>query len=1088
MSLAADSLRVGVLGPLAVGSAEGPVEVAGARLRALLTRLARSAGQPVTAETLAAAVWPEDGPADPASAVRSLVTRLRRLLPPDAIASIPGGYRLDVEPDAVDALLFRRLASEGRFALRSGDCASARRLLADALDLWRGPALADTPDARSAIAALEEERLTALEDRAEAELAAASGEPAATGGSRSGPTGAPPHLSGATAEHAPAVAPRDPVAGTSSSVPDPSDIHALLPLLAEAAASHPLRERLHALLFRALRACGQSAEALSRYETLRHRLADELGADPGAELQAVHLLLLEPETPPTPPARNRGNLRSSFTSFVGRETEIGQITAALDASRLVTLRGPGGVGKTRLATTVASAAPVTTWIVELAPIADPDLVARAAAEAIGAFDNTFDDGESARRAPADTLDLLTETLAARPALLVLDNCEHVIDAAADLADQLLGRCPNLRILATSREPLAITGETVCQIGPLDPEAAVRLFTDRAAAARPESIVDDKDAVADLCDRLDGLPLAIELAAAKLRTLEFPQLAERLGDRFLLLTGGSRTALPRHQTLRAVVAWSWDLLDPAERELAEAASVFGGGISIEAAEWLGGSLETLTALADKSILQPSRAGRFLMLETLREFGQERLAEAGRLVKAHEAQAAYALDLAERAQPHLRSADQLVWMHRLEAERGNLLAGFHFAVGAGDADTAVRLSSAMCLYWLYTGARPEVSGWLETALAVPGPAPEDERVVVHGMAVVNRMLCGSFQADAVLADFELVVREAAPFPDHPLLVIAEPLFRMFIDDHDAGLAAIEARMSHPDPWVRAVMWMLRALLLEDRGEMTAMRVDLARAASGFRKVGDRFGLYHSLNWLAQIGLMFGDLEPAIEALEDSIALQRQLSPGATAVQTRTILASALMRQGRNAEARTALDAIVAEAEADGDDPSSARQALFAHLGLGDLARLEGRLEDAETHYAAAVWLREDSGGIVPPQWNALMSRARILTALAQGNAEEARRDLSLAVEQGMEALDMPVLAKVAVAAAALAAFEGDDTAAARLLGAADQLRGAPDRFDIDAAVLERGLRDRLGVVAYDAAVRAGRDLERDAALALLDRLRR
>jgi predicted ATPase/DNA-binding SARP family transcriptional activator len=1031
--LDASALRVGVLGPLAVATADGAVEVAGARLRALLTRLARSAGRPVGPESLAAAVWPEDGPADPASAVRSLVTRLRRLLPPDAIASVPGGYRLDVEADAVDLLRFERLAAAGRRALHAGDPA-ARGLLAEALGLWRGPALADTPDALGAIAALDEARLAATEDWAEAELASST-------------TGA-----------------------------------ALLPALAEAAAAHPLRERLHALYFRALLAAGQGAEALARFEALRRRLADELGADPGPALTSVHMRLLEPAKPPV---RARGNLRAPLTSFVGREPERAQIAAALSTSRLVTLCGPGGVGKTRLATSVAAstAPPGGTWIAELASTTDPEGVARVAAEAVGAFD----DEPADRRAPGDTFERLADALAARPVLLVLDNCEHVIGAAADLADRLLGRCPDLRILATSREPLAITGETVFHIGPLGTRAAQRLFADRAAAARPGFTVTETnaDVVAALCDRLDRLPLAIELAAAKLRTLDLAQVAERLDDRFLLLTGGSRTALPRHQTLRAVVAWSWDLLEPAERDLAEAASVFAGGLSIDAAEWLGASLDTLTALADKSILQPGAAGRFHMLETIREYGQDRLAETGRLVKAHEAHAAYALDLAESAAPHLRGDDQVVWMRRLEAERGNLLAAFHFAVGGGDADTAVRLAAAMCVYWLYTGASLEISGWLEAALAVPGPAPAESRVVVQGMAVVNRMLCGSFQADGIIAEFEEVVRAAEPYRDHPLLAIADPLLRMFIDDHDGGFASIQERMGHPDPWVRAVMWLLRALLLEDRGEMTAMRVDLARAAVGFKEVGDRYGRHHSLTWLAQVGLMFGDLEPAVAALEESIRLQRELSPGAAAVQTRTILASALLRQGRNAEARAAMEEVIAEAEADHDHPSSARQALFAHLGLGDLARLEGRLEDAEKHYAAANWLREDSGGIVPPQWTALMSRARIFTALAKGDEDGARRLLADSFDSALEALDMPVLAKVAIAAGSFAAAGGDDGAAAELLGVADQLRGAPDRFDVDAAILERALRDRLGAAAFEAAARTGRVLERDAALARLER---
>ncbi|PRY56175.1 BTAD domain-containing putative transcriptional regulator [Glycomyces artemisiae] len=1032
--LDASTFTVGVLGPLAVGTADGPVEVAGARLRALLTRLAQSAGRPVAAESLAAAVWPEDGPADPASAVRSLVARLRRLLPPGAVASVPGGYRLEADPEAVDLLRFERLAAAGRRALRAGDPA-ARGLLAEALGLWRGPALADTPDALSAIAALEETRLAAVEDWAEAELAS----------------------------------------GAAAAAP--------LPALAEAAAAHPLRERLHALYFRALLAAGQGAEALARYDALRRRLADELGADPGPDLQAVHMRLLEPAPPK--PARTRGNLRAPLTSFVGREPERAQIAAALGNARLVTLCGPGGVGKTRLATSAAAstAPPGGAWIAELAPVTDPEGVARAAAEAVGAFDT--DPAE--RRAPAATLELLVEALAGRPALLVLDNCEHLIDAAADFADRLLGACPDLRILATSREPLAITGETVCHIGPLGSQAAQRLFADRAAAVRPGFTVDASNAadVAALCDRLDRLPLAIELAAAKLRTLDLPQVADRLGDRFLLLTGGSRTALPRHQTLRAVVAWSWDLLEPSERDLAESASVFAGGLSIDAAEWLGASLDTLTSLADKSILQSTGSGRFHMLETIREYGQERLAETGRLVKAHEAHAAYALELAEAAEPHLRGPDQIEWMRRLDAERGNLLAAFHFAVGGGDADTAVRLAAAMCIHWLYAGARPEVTGWLDAALAVPGPAPDESRVVVQGMAVINRMMCGTFQTDGIIEEFDAVVRAAAPYPDHPLLVLAEPLLLMFIDEHDGGFACIERRMAHPDPWVRSVLWMLRALLLEDRGEMTEMRVDLGRAASGFRDTGDRFGLYHALNWLAQIGLMFGDLEPAVAALEESIALQRELSPGAAAIQTRTILASALIREGRNDEAREALEAVIAEAEADRDHPSAGREALFAHLGLGDLARLEGRLEDAERHYTVADGLREDQWVIVPPQWTALMSRARIFTALARDDQEGARRLLAESFDAAHSALDMPVLAKVAIAAGSFAAAGGDDAAAAELLGVADELRGAPDRFDVDAAILERALRKRLGAEPFEAAARHGRALDRDAALARLER---
>ena len=567
----ASDLRVGILGPieLRVGFGE-PVAVVGPRLRTLLIRLALEPDRVVLASQLVDAVWDGEPPAAATNALQSLVSRLRRLLP-DAVESHAAGYRVALEPEAVDAVRFERLALAGRDRLHE-DPAAARELLREALGLWRGPVLADAANARfagAAIARLEELRLGATEDRIDAELE----------------TG-------------------------------PSD--ALVAELDELATAHPLRERLHGQLMRALSMSQRQADALGAYERLRGRLADELGIDPSEELRAIHLGVLRGDLAPKPdPARAAGaptagaapahgtpppagpaadapartNLRAQITSFVGRGNDIARIEELLARWRLVTLTGAGGAGKTRLATEAGSRMvdrmPDGVWMVELAPVADPLDLPRAVLSLLGAREL----GLLARRGSGAVppMERIVQAIGDKRLLLVLDNCEHLVGAAADFADVLLARCPSVRVLTTSREPLGITGEALHPVGPLampDEDvttaealryAAVRLFADRAAAGRPGFAVDEATVgpVLRICRALDGIPLAIELAAARLRALSPDQIAARLDDRFRLLAGGSRAALPRHQTLRAVVDWSWDLLSDAERMLARRLAVFPG---------------------------------------------------------------------------------------------------------------------------------------------------------------------------------------------------------------------------------------------------------------------------------------------------------------------------------------------------------------------------------------------------------------------------------------------------------------------------------------------------------------------------------
>ena len=1034
-------MRVGILGPLEVTADGRPVEIGGARLRVLLVRLAVAAPRIVTVEELSDALWPEERPADEVSSVRTLVSRLRRALPdPSALQSVPGGYRLDVPADAVDAHRFDRLARDARRELAQGNATVAVQQLRAALGLWRGPALVDA--ARSSFAAgyvagLDEAKLAATEDRAEAELAA----------------GHHNHL---------------------------------VTELAELAVRYPLRERLQGLLLLALCAEGRQAEALKGYEEVRRRLADELGADPGPELRDVHQTILQGT--PAPEKPRGGNLRVALTSFVGRTAEVERVGDLLADGRLVTLVGPGGAGKTRLATTVAGriSVPGGVWLVELAAVTDPAEVALAVLGVVGTRETRNVD---TRLQPRDAMTRMVEALGRSETVIVLDNCEHVVDAAARLADELLGQCPKLRVLATSREPLGVFGETLCPVPPLPvPEPgvsaeeamatpAVRLLAERAAAVRPGFAVTDENVatVVDICRRLDGLPLAIELAAARLRSLTAEELAGRLDDRFRLLTGGSRTALPRHQTLRAVVAWSWDLLDEPERRFAERLAVFPGGITLAAAESVDHpdtALGLLTALVDKSLLQLADGPglRYRMLETIREFALERLADRGEAADARAAHAAYYLTLAEAAEPKLRGHDQVVWAATMNVERDNVTTALHFASSVGDADTAVRIAAALCTYWTIQGRRTESVAWLKLALDAPGDAPEDARTLIRAMYLINKAISGGFtRLEDVLEPFQAVAEDSRRFPDHPLLALIEPLLGLFTDDLAFGLEAVDSRLGHPDPWTRAVLWMVRASLRENEGDMNGMREDMPVAAEGFRSVGERFGLAQSLASLAEAHIVFGELDKAVAALEESVRLQYELDANEGVQQEATNLAVARIYQGHAAEGK----AILLDVLGQKDQPT--HTLAFAAASLGDVARLDGDFAEADRMYelAADTMLHAN---FPSPQFRAITYTAKAKLSLARNDIPRARAEITTAADAAMEASDMPVLGRVGVATARLRLQLGDPTVAARTLGASERLRGAPDPCNPDVVLLVEALRNELGDAEYDAAYAQGTALNR------------
>nr|WP_237418231.1 BTAD domain-containing putative transcriptional regulator [Actinomadura rayongensis] len=1042
-----------------------PVAVGGARLRALLALLALDAGRPVPVDALVDALWGEDVPAAAPNAVQSLVSRLRAAIGRDLVPSSPAGYRLAVPPEAVDAHEFETRVAAAR---RAGSAADRAAGLRAALDLWRGPALADArgrPAADARAARLEALRRAALEERLDADLA----------------------LGG----HA-----------------------GLIPELAALVAADPLREPLRARLIRALYAAGRQADALAEYAALRRELADELGVDPSPELADLHVamlrrdpVLLAPpqETPDEPP----GNLRAPLTSFVGRDRDLERVAGLLAAGRLVTLTGPGGAGKTRLALEAGARAaefPGGVWNVELAPVEDPGEVAPAALAALrlpGAGLGPGVRGGLPARDAGDPLDRLVRALRGRRLLLVLDNCEHLLDAAARLADRVLAGCPDVRILTTSREPLGITGEALWPVGPLaappgpvDAAAAleypaVRLLAERAAAAAPGFAVTDANAadVLRICRALDGVPLAIELAAARLRALTPAQVADRLDDRFRLLRAGSRTALPRHRTLRAVVDWSFDLLAAPERALWRRLAVFHGGATLDAAEIVGAGagldradvLDVLTALVGKSLVTVDASGgapRYGMLETIRAYGLDRLAESGEEAAVRRAHAAYFLDLAETAAPRLHGADQLVWLARLTSEHDNLNAALRGAVAAGDARTAVRFCAALGWYWYLRGRVAESREHMAQALALPD-VPRDTTTALALAVSAMPLMDGEHSADAVawLREAHAIVAASGERPAHPVLRLVTVMFELFgggwseamiaAEPDGEVLPALRALRADPDPWVRGVAAFACGQIAGNFGRTARLAGHYASAEEAFRTAGDRWGLAFTLDARAELLARAGEHRAAVRLLTEALRLQESLGEGEAANPfSRTKLANSLFLAGERDRAAAVLRDGRRRAERAGAPEGAALMTYW----LGVLALRLGRRDEARARFAAAEAAAARLTG--PPQFHATVLTSAALLDLADGDGAAARDRCDRAVRAAVAALDYPVLAHALGGAAALALHDGDAVRAAELLGTAEALRGGPDLALADVTAVDTAVRAALGEPAFAAARDRGR----------------
>ena len=787
------------LGPVQAVRAGRDVALGGPRQRAVLALLALDAGRVVPAGRLVEEIWRGRPPLGAAKTLRSYVSRLRSALAPE-MPLVPrgGGYVLSASSGQLDVARFERLVAEGQAMLGGGAAAAAGNRFREALGLWRGPAFADVADVEPlALEAsrLEELRLVAVEGRLEADLAVGShGE----------------------------------VAGE----------------LERLVGEYPLRERLWRLLMLALYRGGRQADALAAYQRARAILAEQLGLEPGPELRELERAVLRHEVPPLAAHWNRHNLPAQLTSFVGREQDLAMLGKVLGEARLVTLTGAGGAGKTRLA--VEFAAGVVdrfadgVWLAELAGLADPGLVAGQVMEALGVR----------QAGDVPVMEALRFRLRSAELLLVLDNCEHLLDACAQLAGGLLAGSPGLRVLATSREPLGVPGEAACPVPPLALPAeqadavaiadtpAVRLFLDRGAAARAGAGLAGAPVavIGRICRELDGLPLAIELAAARTGTLSVEEVEAHLADRFRFLAYRRPAADPRHQALQAAIDWSYELLPAAEQDVFGQLSVFAGGFGLAQAAQVccGGdeaaAFDLVDRLASKSLVVAETAGgqtRYRLLETIRQYAADRLAETGDAGHARRRHAEAFLTLAERER------DLAV----LAREHDNFRAALGWSLPE-DGETGPRLARALGGFWLARGFLQEGQDWLERALAT-GPA--DPRLHADLLRLLGMTLLHTDpeRAEAILSEGCRIARAA-------------------------GLHAVQAR-------IQVQLSEIHSMLGRSGPEALS---ECEAAAAVLADEGDLEGLAEAWGAIGERRrLMLGDEPAATEAFERAVTYARE-----------------------------------------------------------------------------------------------------------------------------------------------------------------------------------------------------------------------
>ncbi len=1028
-------MRFGVLGTLAAWTSDGrPVRVRELKVRSLLAQLAVEAGRVVPADRLVDRLWGDRLPMNPAAALRTRVSQLRAALDgaePGArrlVVARPPGYVLDVAPDAVDAGRFEGLLAE---AATTGDPRARVAVLDDALALWRGPVLADFGDeefAREVTARLVELRLTAAEQRAEARL-------------------------------------------------EFGDPGVLADELGDLVARHPLRERLRAAHLRALYRAGRQGEALAGYRDARARLIAELGVEPGPRLAALHRAILEQDPSLGGAVEPPSNLPHLLGDLIGRDADVGEVRSLLAADRLVTLTGPGGVGKTRLALAVArelaAGFPDGTWLVELAALpagAAPDEVAALVAASVGIRDGVA----------TDLAGTLADAVRAKRMLLLLDNCEHVAPAAAELAAGLLRAAPGLRVLATSQRPLAVAGELLWTVPPLAEPSAVELFAARAAAGAPGFALDadNADAVAAICRRLDGIPLALELAATRVRAWGVHEVLARLDDRFRALTAGHSDTPARQRTLRAMLDWSWELLTEAERTVLRRLSVHVDGWTLSAAEAVagGGGLDVpdlLARLVDRSLVAATAATtadppRYRLLESVAEYASAKLREAGEVAEVERRHRDHYARLAATADPHLRGPRQRQWLALLDAEAANLRAAIDHAARDGEA---MPLVESLAWYWVLRGRLGEGRRALTAALAAGGPddVAGTVRVWHSAFSLLTGVAPGLVPPPATRpTDAQAAARRARAewFLGFTGLGMGE-----LSVGHDIVAGALAVFEDQGDRWGTAAAHGTLARYALSRSDLDAMARHGERSMALFTEAGDRWGQLHATFGLGTHAEVVGDYDRAAELHRDGLRIAEELGLNTEVSDKLSALGRIAVLTGDHEQADELHECARLQAVEQGYTIGEE----YAELGLALSARRQGRFDEAEARLRK--WLVYDR------RLESDMAIALIVAELGfiaeqRGDAEAACALHREGLAAARKAADPRAVALALEGLAGVEALCGAHERSARLLGAAAALRaqvGAPlpsgERGDVDR--IAATCRAAVGEDAFASAFDHGRE---------------
>ncbi|MBF6333730.1 AfsR/SARP family transcriptional regulator [Nocardia transvalensis] len=944
---AAAPVRVALLGEVAVRRDGELAAVPGARARLLIAALATHPGRSRSAQSLIDDVWGAQPPRAPMNALHTQVSRLRSALPDGVLEIGPAGYRLSLGEEQVDLTLARRLERQARELHAAGDDPGCLALVARARSLWRGEPGADLPPGPVADELAES---AATRWRALDELELASREAA-------------------------------------------GDYTGAVTIARGIASAEPLDEPAHATLMRLLAAAGRGNEALDVFAGLRARLATELGTDPGPALVRLNAAILRGEpveagraptsaqrvdsarhevsaaTRPSEPAVSAIGLRAAPNPLLGRDADLDALENLVGTSRVTTVLGPGGTGKTRVANElglrVAAELPVV--LVELASVRAAADTARAELE--GAIGATLGIGEIARDTTAlragrkiDSRRRLRDALSARPMLLILDNCEHLIDAAAEVVADLIGACDQLRVLTTSRAPLAITAETVYPLPPLAIDEhgspATDLFAARARAVRP-SVRLDTEVVARLCRTLDGLPLAIELAAARVRTMGVEEIEKRLEHRFSLLRSGDRTSPERHRTLHAVIEWSWNLLDEPQRIALRRLCRFPAGFTLAAAEFVVGgadvddvvtAVEGLVSQSLLTVLEDDSGTRYRMLETVREFGEEQLTAAGEADEVMLRMVGWARDFVADISRRYTSGGQLEAVLAVGAELDNLTTVLRYAVDHRDAETVYTLFPVLGLVWVMRGTHMELAGWGQRVLTVAPPATTPHGIEADLRAWTYVMLGSQAMVnDIPLRDFARVRTWARQLlhSDTPLtpsvrfateLLVTEPTPMRVLRKITEGVRS-------PDRATRWSALLLRANLRENASDVTGSLRDSLQALEE-ADLADIWGRAMVSQHLGQLGAQTGQYREAADHYRRAVHGLYLLRSYDESVELRSYLAAALIGAGELDRARQELE--IAAGYVDGgarpDDPvlrPNHRRAAVQH-SWAELALAEGDID--------------------------------------------------------------------------------------------------------------------------------------------------